>query len=74
MLAPLGYYLFTLVLTCTTILLSLWAYDTGKVAIEARRSRPEDSEFDFDSLSHLWRPYSRLTDELRNPGDSWHAA
>jgi hypothetical protein len=74
MLAPLGYFLFTLVVACSTILLGLWAYDTGTFAIGARRSHPADSEFDFDSPSNQWRPYSGLTDELGFPLENWHAA
>jgi hypothetical protein len=74
MLAPLGFYLFTMVMTCSIVMLSCWVYDTNRVAIEAWRSRPADLGFDLDSISHEWRPYSDSTDEFGCPVEHAHAA
>jgi hypothetical protein len=49
MLAPLGFYLVIILIACTTILLLCWVYDTARAEVEARRSRPADSKFVFDS-------------------------
>src|SRR5271167_3811062 len=45
MLAPLGFYALSMVITCTIILLGCWVHDTYRAAIEAGRSRPADLEF-----------------------------
>jgi hypothetical protein len=45
MLAPLGFYALSMVVTCAVILLACWVHDTYRAAIEAGRSRPADLEF-----------------------------
>jgi len=45
MLAPLGNYMFIMLMACTTILLICYAYDTYRAGIEAGRSLPVDLEF-----------------------------
>jgi hypothetical protein len=74
MLVPLGFYLLIMLIACTMILLICWAYDTASAAIEAGRSRPEDSEFVLDSIPQEWRPYSGFMDELGFEVEKGHAA
>jgi hypothetical protein len=45
MLAPLGFFLLTLLATCTFFLLIWWVHDADGPAIEAGRDRPVVLEF-----------------------------
>jgi len=45
MLAPLGFYALSMLITCTIILLAFWVHDTYKAELEAGRFRPADLEF-----------------------------
>ena len=45
MLAPLGFFLLTLLATCTLFLLICWVHDADGTAIEAGRDRPVILEF-----------------------------
>jgi hypothetical protein len=74
MLAPLGYYMFAMVVMCTIFLLSVWAYDNGRDAIEDWRSRSADLGFGLESISGEWRPYTSATDEFGYPVEHWPAA
>jgi hypothetical protein len=57
MLAPLGFFLLNMVITCTMVLLICWAHDNNTAKIEPRQSRPADLGFVDDSISGDWRPY-----------------
>jgi hypothetical protein len=57
MLAPLGFFLLNMVITCTMVLMICWAHDTSSAQIEASRSRPVDLELVHDSIPGDWRPY-----------------
>ena len=45
MLAPLGFFLLTLLATCTLFLLICWVHDADGTAIKAGRDRPVILEF-----------------------------
>jgi hypothetical protein len=47
MLAPLGFFLFTLLATCTLFLLICWVHDADGTAIEVGRDRPVILKFPF---------------------------
>jgi len=53
--------------------LNFTAYDTARVAIEAGRSRPADSEFVLDSIPQEWRKYVASIDDLGLAEEKWHA-
>ena len=74
MLAPLGFSLLNMLITCAIILLICWAHDTHGAAMEAGRSRPADSEFVPYSIPHEWRPYFDSMDELGLGEENRHAA
>jgi hypothetical protein len=78
MLAPLGFFLLNMVITCTTVLLICWAHDTNRAKIEAGQSRPADLEFVHDSIPGDWRPYFdsifESMDELGLEVENRHAA
>ncbi len=69
-----GFYLLTMLITSTIILLICWAYDTDRAEIEAGRSRPAEPESVFDSILREWRPYFDSMDDLGLGEEKWHAA
>jgi hypothetical protein len=74
MLAPLGFYLLNILITCTTILLLSWVYDKHTAQIEARRTRLADSQFGLDSIPQERRPDSGSMDDLGRRVQQRHAA
>jgi hypothetical protein len=50
MLAPLGFYLLNILLTCTAMLVMTCAYDNYRAAIEARPARPAEFELGFEGF------------------------
>jgi hypothetical protein len=66
MLAPLGFYLLNILLTCTAILVMSWAYDNHRATIEARPARPAEFEVDFDRFLREGRAdFESVNDLLR---------
>jgi hypothetical protein len=74
MLAPLGFFLLNMVITCTMVLLICWAQDTNRAEIEPRQSHPADLEFARHSISDEWRPYFDSMDDLGLGVENRHAA
>ena len=63
MLAPLGFFLLTLLATCTLLLLICWVLDADRTGIEAGRDRPVILEFPVHphrGRSHVGRPVMRF--------------
>ena len=65
MLAPLGFFLLTLLATCTLFLLICWVHDADGTAIEAGRDRLVILEFPVHphrGTSHVRRPTLRFAE------------
>jgi hypothetical protein len=74
MLAPLGFYLLNILITCSTILLISWAYDTHRAQIEVGRTPLADSQFGLDPVPQEWESDVASMDDEGRRVQKRHAA